>query len=257
MRHVRPDGAPLSIRAPGPGAPRDPAPAGGLLALGDSITVGEGDAMPGVPCRPWVQWLARDLGLQLTNLAANGAQVGDLLRAQLPRVSGAFRVACLYCGVNDVRGPDFDPGAFARELDAVAAALGTHAPRLLMVTVPLDLGRPRAGAKVLDANRAIREVAGRHGATLLANEGRRGWRRVLPDAVHLTALGQRELAADALRALGGDGVAPSPPAPATSEPHTPAARELGRALRYAVGGYAPALWHDLRRRAREGTLLVR
>jgi hypothetical protein len=81
---------------------------------------------------------------------------------------------------------------------------------------------------------------------------------VLPDAVHLTALGQRELATDALAALRSDGIAPlSSLASDTTETRTPPARELARALRYAVTGYAPALMHDLRRRAREGTLLVR
>lgn len=244
---------------------------GGLLALGDSITVGEGSAMPGVPCRAWVWWLANALDLPLTNLATDGAQVCHVLSQQLPRAPDSIALACLYVGVNDVRGLDFDLDAFTAGLEAAARALATRSRRLVMVTIPLDLGRPRAGSKVLHANRAIRRIAGTHAATVVANESRRGWLQVQPDAVHLTAVGQRSLAEDALRALAADGtlraLAPECTLRALAQPGTtlaPAglASERGRvqratayqALRYAVTGYAPALWHDLRRRAREGTL---
>jgi GDSL-like lipase/acylhydrolase family protein len=214
--------------------------------------------MRGVPCRPWVHWLAGQLGLELVNLAVNGAQLREVLSHQLPRAQGSFALACLYVGINDARGIDFDCRAFRAGLSTVAGSLEACSAHLLMVTVPLDLGRPRAGAKVLEANRAIREVAGAHGATVLSNEGRRGWLQVLPDAVHLTAVGQRALAAEAVRALRADGRAP--PAGLAGCPTAPDPDELSidlsavQALRYALGGHARALWRDLGRRAREGTL---
>ena len=46
----------------------------GLVALGDSITVGDGEPALGVSCRPWALWLARALELldQVIDLPAPG-----------------------------------------------------------------------------------------------------------------------------------------------------------------------------------------
>jgi hypothetical protein len=71
-----------------------------------------------------------------------------------------------------------------------------------MVTVPEDLGRPRAGADVLTANAVIRRVAGEAGATVVGLEDLRGPRFLLPDAVHPTSLGMVEMAERAVVALG-------------------------------------------------------
>ncbi|MDX6719696.1 MAG: hypothetical protein QOJ63_1950, partial [Solirubrobacteraceae bacterium] len=58
----------------------------GLVALGDSITVGEGSMTLGVTPLSWAQWLARALDLPFTSYATNGASAADVLRHQLPRV---------------------------------------------------------------------------------------------------------------------------------------------------------------------------
>ena len=70
-----------------------------------------------------------------------------------------YDLGCLYIGVNDVRALDFDLAAFTRDFAAALAFLTPRCERTLTLTVPLDLGRPRAGAKVADLNAAIERVA--------------------------------------------------------------------------------------------------
>jgi lysophospholipase L1-like esterase len=207
--------------------------------------------MHGVVCRSWALWLADAVGLPYTNLAVNGASAGDVRKRQLPRLRGPYELCCLYVGVNDARHPSFDVRAFERTLADVTATLARVVDHLLMVTIPLDLGRPRAGVSVLEANRAIRRVAARRGASVVSIEGLRGWRLVLPDAVHLTALGQVALAERAALALRSEGwaVLESPAALARTRTSWPAD------VRYGVTGHAGALVRELLRRGREGVLL--
>jgi len=167
-----------------------PAPRLGLIALGDSITVGEGNLVCGVPCRSWALWLAEALDLPFTSRAANGALVADVLREQLPTVRADYDVGCLYAGANDVRRVDWDPAAYERDLAAVAEGLAARCERTLLATIPYDLGRPPAGAKVRDAGAIVRRVAAATGAAVAGLDDLAGWTRVLPDAVHPTALGQ-------------------------------------------------------------------
>jgi lysophospholipase L1-like esterase len=214
----------------------------GLVALGDSITVGEGSMALGVTPLSWAQWLARALDLPYTCYAVDGAVAAEVLREQLPRARADYDVAVLYAGVNDVRSPGWDAGAYERDLDAIAAGLAARAERLLLLTLPHDLGRPTCAPKPQEANAAVRRVAQRHRAALadLADFG--GWTLVLPDVVHPTALGQLEIADRAARALG-----------APLLPSTLVADRRGRDARYAPA-HARALARDLLRRARERAL---
>ena len=210
----------------------------GLVALGDSITYGEGSMALGVTPLSWAQWLARALDLPYTCYAFNGATTADVLRRQLPRVRADYDVATLYAGVNDVRNPSFDLAAYERDLDAAAAGLAPRAQRLLMLTMPHDLGRPTSAPKPIACNEVIRRVAGRHGAVVgdLSDFG--GWTLVLPDAVHPTAVGQLELADRAARALG------APLLPSSLAPRR------GSDARHAPA-HARAVARDAVRRARE------
>jgi lysophospholipase L1-like esterase len=214
----------------------------GLVALGDSITVGEGSMALGITPLSWAQWLARALDLPYTSYAVNGALASDVLHTQLPRVRADHDIAALYAGVNDVRSPSFDAAAYERDLDATAAGLAERADRLLMLTLPQDLGRPPSGPKPALANGAVRRVAERHGATVADLSDFGGWTLVLPDVVHPTALGQLEIADRAARALG-----------APLLPSTLVADRRGRDARYAPA-HARALARDLLRRARERAL---
>jgi lysophospholipase L1-like esterase len=217
-----------------PGEPRL-----GLVALGDSITVGEGSMALGVTPLSWAQWLARALDLPFTSYAVNGATTADVLALQLPRVRAGHDVAALYAGVNDVRSPDFDIAAYERDLDAVARALVQRAERLLMLTLPEDLGRPTSAPKPSLANDVVRRVAAGHGAVVADLADFAGWTLVLPDVVHPTAVGQLEIADRAARALG-----------APLLPSALVADRRGHDVRY-VPAHARALARDLVRRARE------
>jgi lysophospholipase L1-like esterase len=214
----------------------------GVVALGDSITVGEGSMALGITPLSWAQWLAKALDLPYTSYAVNGARTADVLHLQLPRVRAQHDLAVLYAGVNDVRGPDFDADAYERDLDAVAAGVCARADRLLVLTLPEDLGRPTSAPKPSIANEAVRSVAARHGATVADLSDFGGWTLVLPDVVHPTAIGQLEIADRAARALG-----------APLLPSSLVADRRGHAARYAPA-HARALARDLARRARERVL---
>ncbi|MEA2304152.1 MAG: hypothetical protein QOH43_1432 [Solirubrobacteraceae bacterium] len=174
----------------------------GLVALGDSITYGEGGIVLGVDGRSWALWLAMALELPYTNLAVAGVGADHVVAAQLPRVRADYDVACVHIGVNDVRGPGWDPATYERHLRHTLAGLCERAARTLVCTVPVDLGRPPAGRKVTALNAIIRSAAADHGAVVCALDDLAGWKLVLPDAVHPTALGQLEIADRAARALG-------------------------------------------------------
>src|SRR6185437_1113830 len=80
-----------------------------LVALGDSITLGYGDPMPGGGWRGWASLLADAVGADLHNLAKSGAQVGDVAESQLSRaVALQPDVATVVVGVNDTLRDTFD-----------------------------------------------------------------------------------------------------------------------------------------------------
>ena len=217
----------------------------GLVALGDSITVGEGSMTLGVTPRSWAQWLAIALDLPYTSYAVNGAVTSDVLHTQLPRARFAYDLAALYVGANDVRSPTFDPAAYERDLEPIAAALAERADRLLMLTLPEDLGRPSCAPKPVEANAVVRAVAARHGAVIVDLSDFGGWTHVQPDVVHPTPLGQVEMADRAARALGG-----------AMLPSELVRDRRGHDVRYAPA-HARALARSLARRARERVIRPR
>jgi lysophospholipase L1-like esterase len=178
-----------------------------VLALGDSITRKGPWGALGLPDRSWAWFLAETLGEPLTNLARDGAHAPDVRREQLPHAGNGHALALVYVGVNDVRSPTWDGDAFAADLDAILAGIAERAARVLTLTIPIGLGRPRAGAKVLDANAIVKSAAARHGAVCADLSGLRGRRLLLPDAVHLTPRGQ--LAVADIAALALDAPLPS------------------------------------------------
>ncbi len=174
----------------------------GLVALGDSITYGEGGIVLGVDGRSWALRLAQALDLPYTNYAVCAVCAADVLADQLPRVRREYDVGLLYVGINDVRDAGFDAAAFDRDVGAAVDGLAPLCARLPVLTVPLDLGRPRAGATVAGANASIRGAATAVGASVVAPDDLTGRRWMLPDAVHPTALGRLEIADRAARAIG-------------------------------------------------------
>jgi hypothetical protein len=74
------------------------------------------------------------------------------------------------------------------------------------VTLPVDLGRPRASREVEDANTAIEAAAAAHGALLLDLRDFGARNLMMADHVHPTALGQVAIAERALAVLTADGL---------------------------------------------------
>jgi lysophospholipase L1-like esterase len=184
----------------------------GVLAFGDSITNGGGELQWGVALQSWALWVARGLGLPFTGYAVDGAGVSDVVGAQIPAflarsMPGArYDVGCLYIGVNDVRSGDWDAVAFADRFAAALGFLAERCDRVLTVTAPLDLGRPRAGDKVGDLNAVIVRIAGSIGALVIDLGGWGARNLVMADHVHPTAFGQIDIAERALDVLARDGV---------------------------------------------------
>jgi lysophospholipase L1-like esterase len=191
----------------------------GVLAFGDSITNGGGELQWGVALQSWALWVARGLGLPFTGCAVDGATVRDVVASQIPAFlarspAGArYQLGCLYIGVNDVRSVDWDAAAFEALFRSALQFLRERCDRVLTMTAPLDLGRPRAGAKVGNLDAVILRVAEASPALIvdLRSWGARNF--VMTDHVHPTAFGQIDIAERALAVLAGDGmrvaVAPS------------------------------------------------
>jgi lysophospholipase L1-like esterase len=181
----------------------------GVLAFGDSITNGGGELQWGVALQSWALWVARGLGLPYTSFATDGATVDDVVAQQIPACGdGRYDLGCLYIGVNDVRGFDWDRNRFERGHRDALAFLADRCDRVLTLTVPLDLGRPRAGAKVHEVNAAIEASARANGALTLDLRGFGARNLLMADHVHPTAFGQIAIAERALDVLAADGLPP-------------------------------------------------
>jgi hypothetical protein len=192
----------------------------------------------------WAQWLAEALELPFTKLARDGARAGDVLAELVPRLAGPYDVACVWVGVNDTRSPDWDAGAFERDLRAIVAAVADAGERVLTCTIPADLGRPVAAPKPQTASAIVRRVAGAHDAAVVDLDDLSGRPWLLPDAVHPTAVGQLEIADRAARALD------APRLPSTLvEVHRSRRARARFAARWGV-----LLAADVRRRAVERVL---
>ena len=184
----------------------------GVLAFGDSITNGGGELQWGVALQSWALWVARGLALPFTSYAFDGARVGDVVERQIPafiRLTGGearFQLGCLYIGVNDVRSPDWDPVAFSQEFRSALQFLTARCERVLTVTAPLDLGRPRAAGKVQELDAAIERVAGELRALVLDLRSWGARNLVMTDHVHPTAFGQIDIAERALAVVARAGM---------------------------------------------------
>jgi len=185
----------------------------GILAFGDSITHGGGELQWGVALQGWALWVARSLGLPYSSYAVDGADVDGVLGQQIPAFEhvaaepeGRYDLGCLYIGTNDVRGFGWDPAAFEAGLREALATLTSRCERVLTLTIPVDLGRPRAGAKVHDANAIIERAAAETGALVVDLRGLSGRRVLMADHVHPTAFGQIAIAERALAVLATDGL---------------------------------------------------
>ena len=164
----------------------------------------------GVTPLSWAQWLARALDLPYTSYAVNGAVVADVLHAQLPRARADYDVGGAVRGRQRraLAGASTSPPTSAT-WTPVAAGLAARADRLLMLTMPEDLGRPPCGAQAggwrTRSCGASPRATARSSATWRTSPAGRS---CCPTPSHPTPLGQLEIADRAARALGA-GVLPS------------------------------------------------
>jgi lysophospholipase L1-like esterase len=182
----------------------------GVLAFGDSITNGGGELQWGVALQSWAQWVARATGLDFTNYAVDGANIDNVLALQIRGFThfnatpqARYELGCLYIGTNDVRALDWDPHAFASKFDRALRFLAERCERTLTLTIPLDLGRPKAGTKVEECNAIIEQAAHAYGTLVTDLRDFRARNFVMPDHIHPTAFGQIAIAELALETLRG------------------------------------------------------
>ena len=188
------------------------------VALGDSLTAGRDDHGAGGTRIGWAWRLARILTARtavpcaLTNLAADGASVAEVLQWQLPAVApiGPDLVS-VTVGMNDIRDPGFTEERFAPGLGRLLDGLTTTGATVLTCTLPditaimslpadlVEVARQR----MQGASDIIREQAASRGVVCLdvwAMPGAADPELFGPDRIHPNASGH-QLMADAFAAL--------------------------------------------------------
>ncbi len=108
-----------------------------IVALGDSITLGLGDPVPG-GWRGWTRLLADGLPKpELHNLAVNGAQAKHVERDQLPdALLLRPHVATVVVGINDTLRAGFDPVRTGQAAARTVAALTAGGATVLTMRLP-------------------------------------------------------------------------------------------------------------------------
>lgn len=186
------------------------------VALGDSFTEGVGDPDPTRPngVRGWADRVAEVLaagspGFGYANLAIRGRKVDQIIAEQIdPAVALAPDLITIYAGANDILRPRVDLDGVVERYDAALGRLAATGARLLVWTA-FDPGgsaifRPMRGRFAV-YNELVREVAARHGATLVDYWRMREYRDPRlwdADRMHMSAAGHQRMAVEVLDVLG-------------------------------------------------------
>ena len=213
-----------------------------FAALGDSITLGMGDPVPGGGWRGWAELLGGTLPqAEVHNLAVSGALAADVERVQLP-AAAALRpdLASVVVGINDTLRGDFDPHRTGAAIGRTVAGLREAGAQVLTIRLPDPgqmFGLPGALARPLARrmraiNTVVDEVARRHGTLHLdvardpATYERRYWS---VDRLHPNERGHRFIACrfHALLAAAEFPVADPGPDPEPSSPPPTRLAEVG------------------------------
>jgi len=186
------------------------------VALGDSFTEGVGDPDPDRPngCRGWADRVAEVLATRTedfgyANLAIRGRKLPAILAEQVePALALRPDLVTIHGGGNDVLRPKVDLDALADQYDAGIGRLVGSGAQVVMFTIA-DPGinpvfRVIRGRTAI-FNEWAREIAEKHGATLVDMWRMRGWKvsEVMDeDRLHLNAVGHNAIAIAVLDALG-------------------------------------------------------
>ncbi|MFI9048651.1 SGNH/GDSL hydrolase family protein [Streptomyces sp. NPDC053427] len=200
----------------------------GFAALGDSLTEGLGDPVPGGGWRGWAALLAASVGERpgsepLVNLAYSGALAAEVAERQLPAARRlAPRYASLVVGANDTLRAAFAIERVAAALDLAHRTLSADGAVVLtaclpdpgrMLGLPAPLARPLA-RRMRAVNTVVHAVSGRYGGIHLhlADHAwvadRASWS---VDRLHPSERGHRLLARGFHAALAAAGHAVGPP----------------------------------------------
>ncbi|HEX8627764.1 MAG TPA: SGNH/GDSL hydrolase family protein [Catenuloplanes sp.] len=241
---------------------------GSYVAVGDSFTEGMCDPYPDGRYRGWADLVATRLAMEAgpdfgyANLAVRGRLFDRIVDEQLP-VAERLRpdLVTFAAGGNDVLRRRCEPAVLVDRFDRVVERIRATGADLLLfrfanMATRLPGGRLVA-PRVAILNRAVGEIAERHGARLVdlyADDGFLNPRLWSEDRLHLSPAGHRRVAAHVLNALGvgcdEDWLA-VPPHPAPS----PWLAARGADLRWAGRHLAPWIKRRLTGRS-SGDLVV-
>ena len=203
-----------------PLAPHKRRPWTRYVAIGDSLSEGLGDPLPGGGLGGWALLLAEHLGqvrpeMSFTNLAVRGYRARDAIQRELPEaIALQPDLVTVFIGGNDVLlTPRLDGARFADELDRLVAPFADPSVTVVLSTLP-DLAavsplppplRGQLRRRVETVNEVIRQAAQRYDTVLLD-----AWAepRILRhamwsvDRIHPSAAGHRLIAASVAELLG-------------------------------------------------------
>lgn len=197
------------------------------VALGDSFTEGVGDPDPSRPngWRGWADRLAEVLATHsddfgYANLAIRGRKLPDILTEQVePALALAPDLVTIHGGGNDVLRPKVDLDALASSYDEAVGRLAGTGARVVVFTIadPSNSGVMRViRGRTAIFNEWVREIAEKHGVTLVDLWRIRGWKvaEIMDeDRLHLNAVGHQGIAIAVADALGVEhDLQPLPPA---------------------------------------------
>lgn len=186
------------------------------VALGDSFTEGVGDVEPALPnqVRGWADRAAGVLAAQdrefgYANLAIRGRKLMAIISEQVePALALRPDLVSIYAGANDVLRPRIDVDDLLTAYDEALGRLAASGARLVVFTAYDPGDAPVFGAlrgRFATYNELVREVAERHGATLVDFWRMREYRDArlwAEDRMHMSSAGHQNMAGAFLDALG-------------------------------------------------------
>ena len=186
------------------------------VALGDSFTEGVGDPDPSRPngWRGWADRFAEALAgsagpdFGYANLAIRGRKLPAIIDEQLePALALEPDLVTIHGGANDVLRPKVNLDALATRYDDAVARLAASGAKIVMFTVadpgPSPVMSMLRGRMAI-FNEAVREIADRHGATIVDMWRMRGWTvaEIMDvDRLHLNPVGHQTIAIAVLDTL--------------------------------------------------------
>ena len=217
-----------------------------MVALGDSISCGEGVGVAVHLAHTWVGVLAHMLDADLELLARRGARTSDVRAAQLPAaIASEPTLATVLMGLNDVSRTGWDADRVRDDIVTTVTALRTQGVLVLLVrlydpTVLLPLPtrvRRAALARVAVVNETVDAMHAPGVFVLDLAEVRELRRRNAwaVDRVHPGISGHRAIAAAAGAVLSAHGIdLPNRLGPSTAHPPLGKTAELRWLARYGA-----------------------